>query len=118
MFGVHQQAGQCAGADLAQVLKFDAGRDEFIARGRVIQQSQPRTRRALRAATFAKRGERVAYLQIEAVDDTAGGGFEKAKTNIRNVLPNAAAVARAGAFDNGHSCSVAEATSRVTQRGS
>src|SRR3546814_4511135 len=48
----------CAGADLAQVLKFDAGRDEFIARGRVIQQSQPRTRRALRAATFAKRGER------------------------------------------------------------
>src|SRR3546814_3795020 len=69
MFGVHQQAGQCAGADLAQVLKFDAGRDEFIARGRVIQQSQPRTRRALRAATFAKRGERVAYLQIDAVDD-------------------------------------------------
>src|SRR3546814_8290112 len=44
MFGVHQQAGQCAGADLAQVLKFDAGRDEFIARGRVIRQSQPRTR--------------------------------------------------------------------------
>src|SRR3546814_12615866 len=62
------RSGQCAGADLAQVLKFDAGRDEFIARGRVIQQSQPRTRRALRAATFAKRGERVAYLQIDAVD--------------------------------------------------
>src|SRR3546814_16602216 len=94
MFGVHQQAGQCAGADLAQVLKFDAGRDEFIARGRVIQQSQPRTRRALRAATFAKRGERVAYLQIDAVDDTACGGFEKAKTNLRIVLPIAAVVRR------------------------
>src|SRR3546814_12066702 len=34
MFGVHQQAGQCAGAALAQVLKSDAGRDDFIARGR------------------------------------------------------------------------------------
>src|SRR3546814_9587779 len=86
MVGVHQTAGQCAGADLAQVLKFDAGREEFIARGRVIQQSQPRTRRALRAATFAKRGERVAYLQIDAVDDTECGGFEKAKTNLRIVL--------------------------------
>src|SRR3546814_19864829 len=83
--------------------------DEFIARGRVTHQSQPRTRRALRAAPFAKRGERVAYLQIDAVDDTACGGFEKAKTNLRNVLPIAAVVRRDGAFENGQCVDVAQA---------
>src|SRR3546814_11762246 len=100
MFGVHQQAGQCAGADLAQVLMFDAGRDEFIARGRVLQPSQPRTLRALRAATFAKRGERVASLQIDAAVDTAFCGFENSKTKIRLVLPTAAAFRLAAGFAN------------------